>query len=168
MLTLLGATCWYQQSLDRRAVLNTPDFEDGLAESAPVFGLRVPQRIDMAFDLDPPRRGIDGIIVEAKSGSQGFDAAVPQLRVYRRARPRCAGARYLVWGIVEQPPSGAVTHEQLAWIRHEIERGVGDVWAFSGVDSIDAVLRLLRCPPEGDHEQVTPTRSVGTLAPAGR
>lgn len=68
-LTLAGTTCWYQQALDREAVLGTPDFE-GLAEVAPVFGLRVPQRIDLAFDLDPPRHGINGIIVEANGPRQ--------------------------------------------------------------------------------------------------
>ena len=144
-LTLPGSTCWYQQSLERDAVLRTPDFEHGLAEVAPVFGLRVPQRIDLAFDLDPPRHGISAIVVEAKSGSQGFDAAVAQLRVYRRARPRHAGERYLVWGIVEKSVDGAITEAQLDWVRREIERGEGDVWVFSAADSIGAVLEVLGC-----------------------
>ena len=108
-----------------------------------MFGLRVPERIDLAFDMDPALRGIDGIIVEAKSGSQGFDAAVGQLRVYRKARARRAGQRYLIWGIVEQPIAGPITCDQLEWLRQEIEVGQGDVWAFSGVDDIGAVLTLL-------------------------
>ena len=144
-LNLVGSTCWYQQTLNREAVLSTPDFEQGLAEVAPVFGLRVPQRIDLAFDLDPSRQGISGIVVEAKSGSQGFDAAVAQLRVYRRARPRRAGERYLVWGIVETHVGGAITDVQLDWLRREIDRGEGDVWVFSAADSIGAVLELLGC-----------------------
>jgi hypothetical protein len=144
MLTLTGATCWYQQTLDREVVLNTPDFE-GLAEVVSVFGLGVPQRIDLAFELDPPLHGINGIVVEAKSGKQGFDAAVAQLRVYRRARPRSMGQRYLVWGIVENALAGAISETQLEWLRSEIEYGTGDVWVFSTADSIGAVLNLLGC-----------------------
>lgn len=148
VLGLGGTTCWYQRTLERDAVLGTPDFEQGLAEVVPVFGLGVPRRVDLAFDFDSPRRGIDGILVEAKSGSQGFDAAVAQLRVYRRARPRRVGTRYLVWGIVEQSESGAITESQLDWLQRKIDCGEGDVWAFSTVDSIEAVLGVLGCARE--------------------
>jgi hypothetical protein len=144
-LVLSGATCSYQQGLDREAVLGTPDFEQGLAEAVPVFGLRIPRQIDISFDLEPERHGISGIIVEAKSGTQRFDAAVSQLRVYRRARPRRPNARYLVWGIVEKGEQGAISEAQLEWVRRAIARGTGDVWVFSSVDSIDAVLGLLGC-----------------------
>jgi hypothetical protein len=148
MLPLEGATCWYQRTLDRNDILATPDFGQGLAEVVPVFHLGVPRRVDLIFEFESPRRGIDGLIVEAKSGSQGFDAAVAQLRVYRRARPRRVGTRYLVWGIVEQAGSGRVTDSQLDWLRRKTEDGEGDVWAFSTVDGIGAVLGLLGGAPE--------------------
>ena len=148
MLRLEGTTCWYQRTLDRDSVLATPDFEQGLAEAVPVFRLGVPQRVDLVFEFESPRRGIDGLIIEAKSGTQGFDASVAQLRVYRNARPRRVGTRYLVWGIVEQAESGTITDSQLDWLRRKIEGGEGDVWAFSTVDSIEAVLELLGGAPE--------------------
>lgn len=162
-LILTGATCWYQQALEREAVLNTPDYE-GLSEVASVFGLRMARHIDLAFDLDPPRHGINGIIVEAKSGSQGFDAAVAQLQVYRRSRPRGANHRYLVWGIVEKAPGNTITEAQLDWLRREIDSGSGDVWAFSAAESIGAVLELLGCPsgaaPTGAQSHQTPLTST--------
>lgn len=148
VLKLEGATCWYQQTLERDSVLATPDFAQGLAEVVPVFRLGVPQRVDLVFDFGSPRRGIDGLLVEAKSGNQGFDAAVAQLRVYRTARPRRVGTRYLVWGIVEQSESGAITDSQRDWLRRKIDGGEGDVWVFSTADSIGAVLGLLGGAPE--------------------
>lgn len=148
MLRLEATICWYQRTLDRDSVLATPDFEQGLAEVVPVFRLGVPQRVDLVFEFESPRRGIDGLIIEAKSGTQGFDAAVAQLRVYRSARPRRVGTRYLVWGIVEQSESGEITDSQLEWLRRKIEGGDGDVWAFSTVDSIGAILELLGGAPE--------------------
>jgi hypothetical protein len=144
-LRLAGSKCWYQQSLDRDAVLQTPDFSYRLADAAGVFGLRVPRRVDISFEFDSPRRGISGILIETKSGSQSFDEAVGLLRVYRMARPRVLGSRYLVWGITENPQSGPITPSQLDWIRREIEVGTGDVWAFCGVESIGDVLGLLGC-----------------------
>ncbi len=142
-LSLNGATCSYQQAVEQEEVLGTPEFGHGLAEAVPVFGLRIPRHIDIAIDLDPARHGISGIIVEAKSGTQGFDAAVSQLRVYRRARRRQPGARYLVWGIVEKSEQGLISEAQLEWVRHDIAHGTGDVWVFSSVDTIDRVLELL-------------------------
>jgi hypothetical protein len=147
-LRLEGTTCSYQRTLDRDAVLSTPDFEQGLAEVVPVFGLSLPRRVDLAFDFDSPRCGIDGVLVEAKSGNQGFDAAVAQLRVYRRARPTRVGTRHLVWGIVEQSEGGAISEPQIDWLKRKIDSQEGDVWVFSTADSIPAVLGLLGCPAE--------------------
>jgi hypothetical protein len=150
VLRLQGSTCWYQRTLGRDAILATPDFGQGLAEVVPVFHLGVPQRVDLIFEFESPRRGINGLIVEAKSGAQGFDASVAQLRVYRSARPRSIGTRYLVWGL-EQSDSGPITDSQLHWLRGKIADGDGDVWAFSTADSIGAVLGLL-----GDERGLVP------------
>jgi hypothetical protein len=143
-IELRGATCWYQQHLARESVLRSPDYGEGLAEAAELFRLRVPSNVDLAFEFDRPRGGLDGMIVEAKSGAQGFDAAVPQLRAYRRARPRRPGSRYLVWGVVEtQPLDAPLTPAQLDAVRRTAASGTGDVWMFSGAASIPDVLNAV-------------------------
>lgn len=143
-MELLGATCHYQQHLSREAVLSTPEYGDGLAAAVELFGLRVPAYVDVAFEFAAPRSGVDGIIVEAKSGGQGFDASVSQLRTYRRARTRRPGTRYLVWGIVENPPADApLTHAHLDALRLAAASGNGDVWAFSGAVHIGDVLNAV-------------------------
>ena len=139
-LELAGVTCWYQQGLGRPAVLASPDYQHGLAEAAEMFDLGVPTQVDLAFEFDEPRNGIAGILVEAKSGGQTFENAVPQLRTYRSARPRRSGARFLVWGVIERSPTGAPSAEQLEWLRRTTREGTGDVWAFSDVDSVDVVI----------------------------
>jgi hypothetical protein len=112
-----------------------------------LFGLRLPTYVDVAFEFDEPLSGLDGIIAEAKSGSQGFNASVSQLRTYRRARPRRAGARYLLWGIVENPPSDApFTPLHVDALRRAAASGNGDVWAFSCAEQIRDVLNARRAP----------------------
>lgn len=143
-MELLGATCLYQQHLSREAVLSTPEYGEGLAAAVELFGLRVPTYVDLAFEFAAPRSGVDGIIVEAKSGGQGFDASVSQLRTYRRARTRRPGARYLVWGIVENPPADApLTRAHLDVLRLAAASGNGDIWAFSGAEHVGDVLNAV-------------------------
>ena len=86
-----------------------------------------------------------------------------QLRVYRRARPRGADARYLVWGIVEKGEQGAISEAQLEWVGRAIAYGTGDVWVFSSVDSIDAVLGLLGCEKIASELRVRCTRKASIV-----
>jgi hypothetical protein len=141
-LRLQGTTCHYQQGLDRNRVLATRDYAGPLANAVDAFGLRVPEYVDLAFDFDTPRFGFDGLIVEAKSGSQQYDATVAQLRTYRDARSRRSGSRYVIWGIIERPGSTEAIEDQLARVVSEAD-DEEDLWLFSGADDIGAVLRAV-------------------------
>jgi hypothetical protein len=139
---LEGVTCHYQQSLNRGTVLATPDYAGGLAAAVDVFRIGIPQFVDLAFDFDEPRNGLDGLIVEAKSGTQLYRHAVAQLRTYRAARPRRPGSRYLVWGIVERVDGPELTPDQ---VRQALAAAVDqdDVWLFSSADSIGVALTAI-------------------------
>jgi hypothetical protein len=106
------------------------------------FDVSIPKRVDLAFDFDTTRCGFDGIIVEAKSGTQGYDKTIPQLRTYRAARSRRDVSRYLVWGIVENPGASDATFELVAALMKDIPEA-GDLWLFSSADAIPVVLTVL-------------------------
>jgi hypothetical protein len=131
-------SCRYQEPLERERVLGTADYAGGLSEAVRAFGVRVPRFIDLVVDFDSPLGGFDGVIVEAKSGTQEYDATVAQLRTYRNARPRHAGTRYLLWGIVKE----AAGPEPANAVRQVIDaaRGCEDVWVFSTADDVPKVL----------------------------
>jgi hypothetical protein len=161
-LRLEGVTGWYQQPLDRDDVLATPSYADGLAAATVPFSLRIPRWIDIAFDFDHPRGGFQGILVEAKSGTQTYDAAVHQLRVYREARPRRAAGRFVVWGIVEKPPGGPVSPDQLKHLAGQASADA-DLWVFSGSESIRPILHTIL----ENNLQATPRRgdTLGGVTP---
>jgi hypothetical protein len=131
--------CTYQEPLDRTRVLQTPDYASGLADAVQAFGVRIPKYIDVAVDFAFPIRGFAGVLVEAKSGSQAYHAAVAQLRTYRAARRRTREGRYLVWGVVKEPCGPASTVEA---VKHmlDVARDDEDVWVFSTADDIPLVL----------------------------
>ena len=137
-----GLTCHYQQNLDRSRVLATSDYFGPLATAVDMFAVRVPRYVDLAFDFEAPRAGFDGLIVEAKSGAQQYDAAVAQLRTYANARPRRSGSRYVIWGIVERPDTAKTIESQLSRMLPEADRHQ-DLWVFSGADDIGIVLQAL-------------------------
>ena len=139
LVRLQGITCHYQQGLDRNSVLASRDYAGPLAKAVDAFGLRIPEYVDLAFDFDGPRFGFDGLIVEAKSGSQQYDATVAQLRTYRDARSRRSGSRYVIWGIVERPDAPEPIEDQLARVVSEAAHEE-DLWLFSGADDIGVVL----------------------------
>lgn len=142
VLRLEGVQCVFQQSLGREAVLETSLYDGSLATAARVFGVRVPHILDIAFDFDATRAGFDGIIVEAKSGSQQYGAAVEQLRIYRAARPRVQRSRFLIWGIVETTDGPDATSAQVRRVLADSPPGE-DVWVFSSADAIPCVLRAV-------------------------
>jgi hypothetical protein len=138
--------CGYQHVIDREAALRSPDFPRPLSKSLRRFNVDIHERFDLLFEFEEPLRGFDGIIVEAKSGNQRFDAAVSQLRTYRAALP--ASRRYVVWGVVENaaPVSGAVIKEAFD------DSGANeDLWLFSSADDLGSVTRaLFGAPIPGD------------------
>lgn len=137
-----GVRCSFQQSIGRESVLASSQYRGTLAMAARVFGIRVPDRMDVVFDFHVPRAGFDGIIVEAKSGTQQYGAAVEQLRVYQVARPRRPGTRFVIWGIVENTDGPDATVESVN--RLLSEAGLrDDLWIFSSADAIPTVLQTL-------------------------
>jgi len=137
-LELCGATLLYQYTLDSQKVLETPWYAGGLASAVRVFNLSLPRRVDLIIEFPKPRNEFDGIIVEAKSGDQSFEATIHQLRIYSSAYNRRPGSHYLCWGIVERAKEKSV---DLAGTAH-LRRGAidGDLWAFSGPEAIPDVL----------------------------
>jgi hypothetical protein len=141
-IRLEGTTCCYQQSLDRDVVLATSEYAGSLGSAVRAFDVSIPRRIDLAFDFDTTWNGFDGLIVEAKSGSQGYDKTISQLRTYRAARSRRSGSRYLVWGIVEDPEGPDTTREHIATLLEHANR-TDDLWLFSSAAVIPVVLRTV-------------------------
>ncbi len=138
-IRLDGTTCYYQQSLDRDAILATREYAGSLASAVRAFQVSTPRRVDLAFDFDAARGGFDGLIVEAKSGTQGYEMTIPQLRTYRAARSRRQGSRYLVWGIVEGAGTPEATPDQVAALQENLA-DTDDLWLFSSADAIPIVL----------------------------
>lgn len=129
-----GSTTVSMQLVPSHPILETPEFDHALRAAIERHGVRVPKFIDVLVEFDTPRGGFDGILIEAKSGAQHPDAAIPQLRAYRAALRAEGYKRLLVWGIVEaswpwSPPS---TSEVAA---------KQDLWVFSDASHIDHVLR---------------------------
>jgi hypothetical protein len=134
--------CHYQQSLTLGSVLTAPDYSGALARAVLALGVGVPGFVDVAFDFDRRMGGFDGIIVEAKSGSQQYRDTVAQLRTYRGARPRRTGGRYLVWGVVQSPTGSDATADHISRLV-AAATPEEDVWIFSGADSVGLVLNTL-------------------------
>lgn len=142
IVRLEGVTCYYHQALNRETVLASPDYAGSLAAAIDVFHVGIPKIVDLAFDFDEPRAGFDGLIVEAKSGTQLYRHAVAQLRTYRAARPRRPGSRYLLWGVIEGPDDAELTRDQVTRALAATDDG-DDVWLFSSADAIGVVLSVV-------------------------
>jgi len=142
-LHLPGVTCRYQMNLPWENVRTTVFYAGGLSEAAEVFDLPARHAVDLLFEFDKPMNGLDGILIEAKSGGQGFSAAVEQLRIYRAAHQRRPGSRWVVWGIVEAPAGGPPTAGQVQWLETAVGKNGGDVWTFSGADYIPQIMATI-------------------------
>lgn len=136
-IKLEGVRICYQEKLDPKAVRETYK-EAGLKCALEKFNVGVHDRTDIAFEFDQPRADFDGIIIEAKSGEQGYKRAVDQLRVYQAARPRKrGGSRYLIWGIIEKENDESPNRLEEWFAKVDKER---DVWVFSSAHDIPKVL----------------------------
>jgi len=134
--------CDYQQQLDHADVLNTPDYAGALARAVVAFGVSVPRRMDIAIQFPTPMNGFDGLLIEAKSGSQRYDVAVPQLRTYRQARSGSSSARYVVWGVVQQPELADATPERVSQLL-AAKGAAEDLWLFSSAERIADALAVV-------------------------
>lgn len=137
-----SVTCRYQEALARTAVLGAPDYLGSLARSVVAFDVSVPGVIDLVFDFNHRRNGFDGIVVEAKSGSQSYRDTVAQLRTYQGARHRVPGTRYILWGIVQSSDLSNAARERVAQVAANASASE-DLWVFSCADDIAPVLSTL-------------------------
>lgn len=132
----------FQETLGRNSVLTSTEYSGDLADAVEVFDVVVPDRMDVTFRFRKPRRGVRGIILEAKSGKQSTADAVHQLRTYRACAGRDTAAdRWLVWGVAEQAPQ--LTEAQDRWLGRQVARGSGDIWAFTNAEDIPRVMTTL-------------------------
>jgi hypothetical protein len=137
-LKLDNARILFQRSLPREDVLNTYDCD--LVRAIEHFGVSIPKRVDLIVEFERDRAGFAGLIAEAKSGSQAYHDALPQLKTYRSALRRKQGGRYLLWGIVENAP--IQEHDALLHLQQHFSREYlgSDAWVFSSADAIEQVL----------------------------
>ncbi len=145
-----GLTYFFQKSLDKRLVLSTPEFGNGLHQAMKRHRLRTPSTIDGWLNFTEPRNGFGGILVEAKSGSQSPDKAVYQLKCYRAAVKELDPRPLLVWGIVEEPMPTEVQASAFETLDVQFTGPpTGDTWVFSTADEITKVLAATRfvCEP---------------------
>jgi hypothetical protein len=138
-----GIHCRYQHHLPPEEVLASSEYDPALRAAVYRHGLRVHQTIDVLVEWNSPRAGLDGILLEAKSGNQSYDAAVAQLRSYRATIRRSRGGRWLVWGVIESEESEAVTDAAVTNLLAESQRSTQDLWFFSSASAISRVLEQL-------------------------
>jgi hypothetical protein len=138
---LPGLTYHFQHTLPRDNVLGTAEFDHGLRKATERHEVRVPSRADGWLVFASPHAGFHAILLEAKSGSQPFDAAIHQLKCYRAALKPQAPGRILVWGIVEQAEDIELIKDSLDQLREDASTRVHeDLWVFSSAEHIHNVL----------------------------
>ena len=136
---LPGMSYGFQESIS--GVLESPEYGAGLRQAMRRHRVRVPRQMDGLLRFTRPMRGYTGIIIEAKSGSQSFDAAIYQLKAYRAAVQAAEPGNYLVWGIIEGSDESDIHAEALDQLEAE---STPDTWVFSSADRIpDVLTRLL-------------------------
>lgn len=133
---LPGLTYRTQHTLSRDHVLSTYEFDHGLRDAFASAGIRAPARVDGWLTFDEPRAGFHGILVEAKSGTQGPEAAVYQLKAYRAALQQQLMARLVVWGVTESEFESPATTPH----RFSPSADAQDHWVFSSASEIPLVL----------------------------
>ncbi|MCK6680813.1 MAG: hypothetical protein L6R30_00160 [Thermoanaerobaculia bacterium] len=142
-----GVRGYYQHDVSeavREAAGRLGEPGDALVRHRVIDGL--PRRIDLLFQFDAPRRGLAGILLEAKSGeTQDLADTVWQLGVYRAALRTKNPEPLLVWGVAERTATPTDLAAALALVRDRLAGGdVGeDLWLFTTGDQISEALALL-------------------------
>jgi len=136
IVTRLG-TVNFQYTVEHSQILAGSPFDQASAEAVKRFGVPVPERIDGLFRFNKPRDGLSGILLEAKSGSQGPDSTLFQLLCYRRALSSTGLTPLLVLGVTETDFDGPVDCGLP-------EKGLGgsDIWAFSSLRNLEQTIAM--------------------------
>lgn len=133
-----GITCHYQKVIDSDLLLGTHEFQGGLRAAVKRHGVSLPREIDALLAFESPIAGFDGILIEAKSGTQTYRDALFQLKCYRAALAAERAGRFIVWGLVEQPQA-----DPTDWAKGSAFPTAPDedLWVFSTAGDIPAVLQ---------------------------
>ena len=130
-IRLPGMTCLYQGWLGGER-LSDEELGAPCVSALERHGVVLPRRFDALVTFDKSRAGLNGILLEAKSGAQSFADTVHQLKAYRSALRESLPGPLLVWGVVEG--GGDRTK---AFDRYAIEEAVksreegDDFWLFT-------------------------------------
>jgi hypothetical protein len=133
------ARCHYQRGLSRDEVLASEEFTAELVAAMERHAVQIPQRIDAVVELSPASRFRE-VILEMKSGAQGFGSTVYQLKCYRAALARTDSGPFLIWGLIEDETQGASAYPALSHVTEGLDR---DAWVFSVGADIPAVVKGL-------------------------
>jgi hypothetical protein len=129
--------CRYQLTFGLDEVLSASLLPDDVRTGARRHELNLHRRADALFELENPIAGFRELLVEAKSGAQGPDAALFQLMLYRDVLARRLGRLPLSWAITEAEPSVS-------------SKAFDGPWAFSSANGIELLLATTR--PSGSPE----------------
>jgi hypothetical protein len=139
-----GIVCRHQHHFGRDAILATEEFDEPLRRAIVAQEVPVPVRSDLLIELDPPIAGFEAALIECKSGSQGPETALHQLKCYSAAWPRSGAGRRLLWAITEERwverDAGSAARALAA------DASAGDTWVFSTAEEIRAVLEAVASP----------------------
>ncbi len=138
-----GMTAHFQYTFPRAEVVRSGAFNPQLAHALTAFGIsEVPVRTDVIIRFAEPRRGFDGILIEAKSGGASHGDALLQLQAYGATIRARWGGRWIHWAVVERE-DGAIRPER--WERLAARASApehGDLVVFSTADEIERVLSM--------------------------
>jgi hypothetical protein len=140
---LSNLTYLFQHSFPQEAVVESTEFAPGLRRAIYRHDISAPTRLDGFLEFVAPRAGFDAILLESKSGTQNFDAAIYQLKCYRAALAAKNPGRMLIWGIIETPPEGYQGVPRGVIAAEARERPTEDLWVFSTADEVYVVLEAL-------------------------
>ena len=142
VIVIPGARYTYQKSICRDAMIRSEIFDPGLRRAL----LRQPSirqgwDVDGWLALDQPINGLDGIVIEAKSGAQGLEQPLYQLMLYRSALKEAGAGRLFMWGVVEKQQEATNLQSQLRSLcTHASTALEEDVWFFSDASAIPQVI----------------------------
>ena len=90
------------------------------------------------------------MVIEAKSGSQSYDAALHQLKCYRAALKRKIDCPMLIWGIIEQSDETKKPDAELNALRSHLSNAArSDTWIFSSARDIPEYVAVTLMPMSG-------------------
>jgi hypothetical protein len=148
-------TCRYQHSFGREVVLQSGEFAPEVVAALQRHDVRVPSRADMLIEL-PSSSRYGHMVLEAKSGTQPYDAATFQLKCYRSAVGP-TGKPVVMWGIVEEEaPDETRLTNVIPEIAAEASSAKRDLWLFSSAKDVPIICRALQLiePQPGPNPRV--------------